>query len=118
MKKDLARKRRALKTKAIIRESNKPRLVVFRSSAHIYSQITVRSEAGDVVLAACSTRDKALRDALTGNKTDQAYQVGQLLAQRALEKQLSAVAFDRSGYRYHGRVKALATGARDAGLEF
>lgn len=118
MNKEQARARRGLKTKAVIRHSNRPRLVVYRSGSHIYSQITVREETGDRVVASCSTLDKALRQTLKGNKCEQAYEVGKLLALRAKELQIIDVAFDRAGYKYHGRVKALATGAREAGLNF
>jgi large subunit ribosomal protein L18 len=120
MNKYIARRKRALKTKETIKNSrsNRPRLVVFRSNAHIYSQIVIPGEVGDIVLVAASTKDKELKVDLKGNKTDQATQVGTLLAARAKKKELSKVAFDRSGYKYHGRVKALAEAARAAGLEF
>lgn len=120
MNKYIARKKRALKSKGTIKNSrsNRPRLVVFRSNAHMYSQIVIQGEGGDVVLVSASTMDKELRVNLKGNKTDQATQVGTLLATRAKSKDLSKVAFDRAGYRYHGRVKALAEAARAAGLEF
>lgn len=120
MNKYLARKKRALKTKQIIKNSssNRPRLVVFRSNAHIYSQIVVPGEGGDIVLVSASTMDKELRIDLKGNKIDKSVQVGTLLAERAKQKQLTKVAFDRSGYKYHGRVKALADAARAAGLDF
>lgn len=120
MNKFNARKRRAQKTKAIIRtsRSQRPRLVVNRSNVHMYSQIIVQGEHGDVVLASASTMDKELRATLKGNKVDQAMEVGRLLAKRAKEKEISQVAFDRAGYKYHGRVKALAEGAREAGLDF
>lgn len=118
MKKEQARARRGLKTKAMIRQSNRPRLVVYRSGVHIYSQIMIREENGDRVLASCSTLDKTLRETLKGNKCEQAYEVGKLLALRAKELKVIDVAFDRAGYKYHGRVKALATGAREAGLNF
>lgn len=118
MSKEQARARRGLKTKAVIRHSNRPRLVVYRSGSHIYSQIMVREESGDRVLVSCSTVDKALRSTLKGNKCEQAYEVGKLLALRAKESNVIDVAFDRAGYKYHGRVKALATGAREAGLNF
>ncbi len=114
----LARKRRAAKTRAIIRKSRRPRLVVYRSGAHIYSQIIVCEAGGDLVLASASTLDKELKATLTGNKSEQAGQVGQLIAKRAQEKNILDVAFDRSGYKYHGRVKALAEGARAGGLNF
>jgi large subunit ribosomal protein L18 len=120
MNKEIARKRRAKKTKAVIRntKSKRPRLVVHRSGSHIYSQIIVCGEMGDKVLATASTLDKELKASLTGNKSEQAAQVGKLLAMRAKEKNILDVAFDRAGYRYHGRVKALAEGAREGGLNF
>ena len=118
MNKQQARNRRGLKTKAIIRNSKRPRLTVYRSGAHIYSQIVVPGDLGDQVIVSASTLDKEIKPTLTGNKCEQANQVGKLLAQRAKEKELLDVAFDRAGYRYHGRVKALADGAREAGLNF
>jgi large subunit ribosomal protein L18 len=84
----------------------------------MYSQIVMPGESGDVVIVSASTVDKELKATLTGNKCEQANQVGKLLATRAKEKQLTDVAFDRAGYKYHGRVKALADGAREAGLNF
>jgi large subunit ribosomal protein L18 len=118
MNKQQARNRRGLKTKAIIRNSKRPRLTVYRSGAHIYSQIVLPGDLGDQVIVSASTLDKEIKPTLTGNKCEQANQVGKLLAQRAKEKELLDVAFDRAGYRYHGRVKALADGAREAGLNF
>ena len=118
MNKYNARARRGLKTKAIIRQSTRPRLVVYRSSTHIYSQIVVAGEMGDNVIASSSTIDAELKANLSGNKCEQAAQVGKLLASRDIEKNITDVAFDRSGYKYHGRVKALADGAREAGLNF
>lgn len=118
MNKQIARKRRGTRTKAIIGISKRPRLVVHRSGVHIYSQIVVPGENGDQVIAAASTLDKELKASLKGNKSEQAAQVGKLLASRAKEKKIIDVAFDRAGYKYHGRVKALADGAREAGLNF
>ena len=118
MNKQIARRRRASKTKAIISGSKRPRLVVYRSGSHIYSQIVMRGEKGDQVIVSSSTLDKELKVSLSGNKCEQALQVGKLLAKRAIEKKVSEVAFDRAGYKYHGRVKALAEGAREAGLNF
>ncbi|KTD62586.1 50S ribosomal protein L18 [Legionella spiritensis] len=113
------RERRGLKAKKIIKTSGKPRLVVFRSASHIYSQIVIQGENGDQVLASSSTIDKELKTSLSGTKLEQARQVGKLLAKRAKEKEINSdVSFDRSGYKYHGRVKALADGAREAGLNF
>lgn len=118
MNKHAARKRRAGKSRAIIRNANRPRLVVYRSASHIYAQIVQAAELGDIVLVSSSTQDKALKNTLTGNKCEQALQVGSLLAKRAKEKNVLEVAFDRAGYKYHGRVKALAEAAREAGLNF
>lgn len=114
-----ARTRRGLKAKAIQRRNpDKARLVVNRSGSHIYCQIVIRGEQGDVVLASSSTKDKELRTALNKTKVDQAQQVGKLLGERAKAKNIIEVSFDRAGYKYHGRVKALADGAREAGLNF
>jgi large subunit ribosomal protein L18 len=118
MNKQQARNRRGLKAKAIIRQSKRPRLTVYRSGNHTYSQIIVRGEHGDVVVATASTVDKELKVELSGNKCDKAQAVGKLIAKRAIELNYKEVAFDRAGYKYHGRVKALADGAREAGLNF
>ena len=118
MSKSKARTRRGLKTKAILRHSARPRLVVNRSSTHTYAQIIVRGEKGDIVVACSSTLDAELKSTLTGSKVEKAQQVGKLLAERAKLKEISEVSFDRAGYKYHGRVKALAEGAREAGLNF
>ena len=94
----------------------RPRLCVFRSHKHIYTQIIddVRGET----LAGASTQSPDLLDALKGkSKTEASREVGKLIAARAAEKGIKMVAFDRGGYLYHGRVKALADGAREAGLE-
>jgi large subunit ribosomal protein L18 len=120
MNKYESRKRRGLKSKAVIQnaKSNRPRLDVFRSGIHIYSTITMKTPDGDVVIASSSTLDKEVKASLKGNKCDQARQVGMVLAQRATVKEISKVAFNRFGYKYHGRVKALAEGAREGGLDF
>jgi large subunit ribosomal protein L18 len=95
----------------------KPRLNVFRSLEQIYAQV-IDDQAGQT-LAAASTVDQALREKLGKlNKTEQAKAVGKLVAERAKEKGITTVVFDRGGYRYMGRVKALADAAREAGLEF
>jgi large subunit ribosomal protein L18 len=98
-----------------MRELVATRLTVFRTPKHIYAQII--APQGDQVLASASTLDKDLRGDNTGN-VDAASKVGQLIAERAKAAGVSAVAFDRSGYKYHGRVKALADAAREGGLEF
>jgi large subunit ribosomal protein L18 len=97
--------------------AERPRLNVFRSLTHIYAQV-IDDERGHT-LASASTIDPDLREQLDGlNKSQQAARVGQLVAQRALEQGLKKVVFDRGGYPYHGRIKALADGAREGGLEF
>jgi large subunit ribosomal protein L18 len=97
--------------------SERPRLNVFRSLEHIYAQV-IDDEMGHTLVSA-SSLDPELREQLTGlNKSQQATRVGQLLAQRAVARGLKQVVFDRGGYPYHGRVKALAEGAREGGLEF
>jgi len=98
-----------------MRELNAVRLSVYRTPKHIYAQII--APEGDRVLASASTLDKDLRSGSTGN-VEAAGKVGQLIAERAKAAGVSAVAFDRSGYKYHGRVKALAEAAREGGLEF
>ncbi len=118
MSKLQARTRRGLKAKALLRYTPRPRLVVYRSGKNIYCQIVTRGEKGDQVLVSASTIDKEIKSNLSGTKVDQARKVGALLAERAKAKEIVQVAFDRAGYRYHGRVKSLAEGAREAGLDF
>lgn len=97
--------------------AERPRLNVFRSLRHIYAQV-VDDTVGHTLVSAC-TLDVDLRGELGElNKTEQAKLVGEMLAKRALEKGVKQVVFDRGGYKYHGRVKALAEGARSAGLQF
>jgi large subunit ribosomal protein L18 len=109
------RLRRAKRTRMKIRELDVTRLCVFRTPRHIYAQVT--TPAGDRVLASASTVEKDLRRAATGN-VEAAARVGQLIAERAKAAGVSRVAFDRAGFQYHGRVKALAEAARENGLEF
>jgi len=120
--KETARKRRAAKTKYrinSIQDLDRKVLVVFRSSVHIYAQIYVKGQNGNEVIASASTVDTELRSQLTGkNKIEQALMVGNVLAERAMKSGVNSVAFDRSGYKYHGRIKALAEGARKVGLNF
>ena len=113
--KKLKRKRRATKTRAKIRQLGVPRLCVGRTSKHIYAQIIDDMKA--VTLVSASTLDKEFDLESTGN-IEAAKKVGELVAKRALEKGIKKVVFDRGGYLYHGRVKALADAAREAGLEF
>ena len=109
------RLRRARQTRARIALQGAVRLTVFRTNLHIYASVI--SGDGSKVLASASTLDKELRDAATGN-VDAAKKVGQLVAERAKAAGVTQVAFDRSGFKYHGRVKALADAAREGGLEF
>jgi large subunit ribosomal protein L18 len=109
------RKRRI--RKKIYGTAERPRLTVYRSNEHIYAQIVNDVEGHTVVSA--STIDKALRDQLsTQKKAEAAHEVGKSVATRAKEKGYSQVVFDRNGYLYHGRVAAVANGAREGGLEF
>jgi len=95
----------------------RPRLNVFRSLKHIYAQI-IDDTSGNTLVAA-STLDEALRGKLSnGGNKEAAREVGKLIGQKALEKGIKQVVFDRGGYLYHGRVKELAEGARESGLEF
>jgi large subunit ribosomal protein L18 len=109
------RARRHLRVrKKVSGSTSRPRLVVNRSARHMFAQI-VDDSAGRT-LAAASTLDAQIR-AVEGDKTAKARQVGELLARRAQEAGIEAVVFDRGGYRYHGRVAALADGAREGGLK-
>lgn len=97
--------------------SERPRLAVFRSHKHIYAQVI--DDTQHHTLAAASTLDPDLKTQVeTGGTCDASVQVGQLLAKRLLSQGISKVVFDRGGYLYHGRVKALAEAAREAGLDF
>ena len=113
--KKVSRLRRARRTRAKIQELRVPRLSVNRTPRHIYVQLI--SAEGGQVLASASSLDKDLRS-VSGGNVDAAKNVGALIAERAKSAGITQVAFDRSGYRYHGRVKALADAAREAGLEF
>ena len=108
-----ARNRRAIK----IGGGGRPRLSVFRSSKHIYAQIIDDLKGGTLVAA--SSMEKTLREAgKSGANVDAAKAVGKLVAERAVEKGVTSVVFDRGRYLYHGRVKALADAARESGLSF
>ena len=111
-----ARRHRRVRLK-ITGTGERPRLCVFRSASHIYAQIVDDSRGH--TLAAASTLDPDIRASIDGkNKSGSAELVGTELARRAVEKGIKLVAFDRGGYRYHGRVKSLADAARKGGLEF
>jgi large subunit ribosomal protein L18 len=114
----IARRRRHRRVrKRVVGTSQRPRLNVFRSLKHIYAQVI--DDTRGHTLAAASTLDPELRDKGKGlTKTEQAKLVGELLAKRALEHGVKKVAFDRGGYKYHGRVKSLAEAAKEGGLEF
>ena len=117
MDKKAARARRATRTRAKIRELGVDRLTVTRTPRHVYAQVTAPD--GSRVLASASTLDKSLRAEVGyGGNVDAAKAVGRAVAERAKAAGVTRVAFDRSGYKYHGRVKALADAAREAGLEF
>ncbi len=111
------RTRRAIKTRARIRETGTPRLTVHRTPRHIYAQLFAAD--GSQVLASASTVQKDVAKDLkyTGN-VEAARAVGKAIAERAKAAGVAKAAFDRSGFQYHGRVKALADAAREAGLEF
>lgn len=110
-----ARLRRARRSRVKIRQLGFDRLSVTRTPRHIYAQIIAAD--GAKVLACASTVEKDLRSSATGN-IEAAKRVGGLIAERAKAAGVQSVAFDRSGFKYHGRVKALAEAAREGGLEF
>ena len=109
------RLRRATKTRSKIALTKNNRLTIFRSNSHIYAQIMTNK--GSEVLVSASTTESSLSSDNNGN-IEAASRVGKVIAERALEKGIDKVAFDRSGYKYHGRIKALAEAAREAGLSF
>lgn len=117
MNKKLSRLRRAKRTRYKIRELEMTRLCVLKTPRHVYAQLTTAD--GTKTLAAASSLDKDLRKKLkvTGN-VEAAKEVGKLIAKRAIEAGIREVAFDRSGYSFHGRIKALADAAREGGLQF
>ncbi len=114
-KKKEARLRRARRGRKHMARLEVPRLCVYRSPRHIYAQVI--SASGDRIEASASTLDASLRSGPTGN-IEGARKVGLLIAERAKQAGFEKVAFDRSGYKYHGRVKALADAAREGGLQF
>jgi large subunit ribosomal protein L18 len=111
----VSRLRRAKKTRFKLKSLGETRLTIHRTPRHIYAQVI--TPEGSKVLASASTVEKELRGSATGN-SDAASKLGQLIAERAKAAGVTRVAFDRSGFKYHGRVKALADAAREAGLEF
>lgn len=116
-KKELRIKRKVRIRKKIFGTEGQPRLCVFRSSKHIYAQII--NDATGQTLAAASTLSKEIQaDPEKKSKTETASSVGKLIAERAIEKGIKKVVFDRNGFLYHGRIKAISDGAREAGLDF
>jgi large subunit ribosomal protein L18 len=111
------RQRRALKARNHIRELGVARLTVHRTPRHIYAQV-FDSQGGKVLVTASTVQDSVTKDLKGTGNVDAAKAVGREIAVRAKAAGISKVAFDRSGFRYHGRVKALADAAREAGLEF
>jgi large subunit ribosomal protein L18 len=117
VEKKISRLRRAKRTRMHIRSLGVPRLTVHRTGQHLYAQVIAAS--GDKVVAAASTLQKDVRDGLSGTKNKAAAAaVGRIVAERAIAAGISEVAFDRSGFLYHGRIAALADAAREAGLKF
>jgi len=111
--KNESRLRRAKKTRMRIKSQDLPRLTVFKSSQHIYAQII--DSSGSKVLAATSTLDKSIKS--KGRSVQSAKEVGKKIADLSIKNGINKVIFDRSGYRYHGRIKMIAEAAREKGLE-
>ncbi len=117
MDKKNSRLRRAKKTRSRIKDAGKVRLSVYRSPRHIYAQVT--SGDGSTVIASASTLVSDIKASVkNAGNVEAASVVGKAIAERAVKAGVTSVAFDRSGYKYHGRVKALADAARENGLEF
>ena len=115
--KNNARLRRAKTTRAHIRDLGVPRLSVLRTGQHLYAQVF--SADGSKVIAAANTLQADVKEGLkNGKNSDAAARVGKVIAERAVAAGVLKIAFDRSGYRYHGRIKALADAAREGGLQF
>ncbi len=117
MNKSNSRLRRAKKTRSKIAAQNTHRLCIYRTPRHIYAQVIAPSRSETLVSASSIESEVRSTVKYTGN-VDTAKLIGQKIAERAKEKGIESVAFDRSGFKYHGRVKALAEAAREAGLKF
>ncbi len=125
LEKQIKRKRRKKRVRAKVYGTSKvPRLSVFRSAKHIYAQI-IDDDIGKTIISANDSQiilskksDSGKKEVKNERKVVVAEKVGELIAKKAVEKKIKKVVFDRAGYKYHGRVKALAEGARKAGLEF
>lgn len=117
MNKKQTRVRRSKRSRAKIRELAVPRLSVHKTLNHIYAQII--APCGATVIASASTLEKALRSKLKcGGNKEAAVEIGRLIAERGIDVGVKSLAFDRSGFQYHGRIRALADAAREAGLAF
>jgi len=116
-KKRIWLKRKARISKKIVSTADRPRLSVFRSAKHIYGQV-IDDTTGKTIVAACSNEKAVKEQPKFENKVAKAVFTGKLLAERAMEKGVKQVVFDRNGFLYHGRIKALSDGAREAGLDF
>jgi len=120
--KNIAKRMARLKRKKRVRKTmwgttDRPRMSVFRSSRHIYAQV-IDDDSGMTLVAASSLSKDMSTTASEGGKVGMAKKVGELVAEKALAKGIKKISFDRSGYKYHGRVRSLAEGAREKGLEF
>ena len=111
----LKRKKRI--RKKLVGTTNRPRLCVFRSARHIYAQV-IDDSLGQTLAAASSMEKDVRENPESKNKVTAANNVGKIIGQRAIEKGFKKVVFDRNGFLYHGRIKAVSKGAREAGLEF
>ncbi|BBO85557.1 50S ribosomal protein L18 [Desulfosarcina ovata subsp. sediminis] len=116
-KKEIWLKRKKRIRKSIISSAERPRLSVFRSSKHIYGQI-IDDTTGTTIAAACSNEKEVKAQPKFDSKVAKAVFTGKLLAERAKDKGVKKVVFDRNGFLYHGRIKAFSDGAREAGLDF
>lgn len=116
-KQKLRNRRKARIKSKITSTADKPRLCVFRSNKYIYSQI-IDDTKGETIASSCDCKVKKADHKKYTGKTAKAYEAGMEIGKKALEKNIKRVIFDRNGYKYHGRLKALAEGAREAGLQF
>lgn len=115
---EIARQKRKIRIrKKIFGTEGRPRLSVFRSAKHIYAQLVVDS-TGSTILAASSLSPEIRAEIAQLKKSEAAKKVGELIGRKAAERNIRKVVFDRNGFLYHGRIKALAEGARESGLEF
>jgi large subunit ribosomal protein L18 len=115
--KDIARQRRARQTRVRIGRQQVTRLTVYRSNSHIYAQL-IDASGGKVLTSASTLEPEVRKDLKSGSNVKAAAEIGKRIAEKAKQLGIEAVAFDRAGYRYHGRVKALADAAREHGLKF